>query len=660
MTERTIFLAALEIADPAARAAYLDGACGADPALRRRVEELLAAAGESGSFLERPAAERVEEPTAPCGGPDTLSGTATADGPREPAGTVLADRYVLGPAIGEGGMGTVYRAEQVRPVRRPVAVKLIRPGMDSRTVLLRFEAERQALAVMDHPNIAKVLDAGTTPDGRPFFAMELVNGTPLTDYCDARRLPVAGRLELFRRVCEAVQHAHQKGVIHRDLKPGNILVEEHPGGPVPKVIDFGLAKAVGGTLLTDATLVTAPGGVAGTPLYMAPEQAGPDARDIDTRADVYALGAILYELLTGSTPIQRDTLRRAALHELLRVIREEEPPPPSRRLSSSDALPSVAANRGTEPARLGRVVRGDLDWVVMKALDKDRARRYDSAAAFAADVDRFLHHEPVAAGPPGRWYRARKFVRRNRAAVTAAGLVLATLVAGIAGTTAGLIEARRQRDATDDALIEVSRQRDAADRERNAAVAARQEADKRSRQLERSANLLGGIFTDIDPRYEQTDPRPLRIILRDRFAAAAGTLDTEGIADPVVAARLQAALGEALVTLGDPARGAELLGRAADVLKAEPDGGGRAAPTGPSRSATRGTSRGRPANSRRCSGSPTRASPPTTRWFFQSAGSWASRTTWPGGRRRPWRCSNRSSPRPRPTSGPATSASSAS
>src|SRR5262245_36818584 len=307
---------------------------------------------------------------------------------------------------------------------------------------------------MDHPNIAKVLDAGTTPDGRPFFVMELVNGVPLTDGCDAHRLPVAGRLHLFRQVCRAVQHAHQKGVIHRDLKPSNVLVETQDGKAVPKVIDFGLAKAVGGASLTEQTLYTAPGAVAGTPLYMAPEQAGPNAQDVDTRADVYALGAVLYELRTGSPPIRRDALKHAALDEILRVIREEDPPAPSSRLGASDTLPAVAASRGTEPARLGRLIRGDLDWVVMKALEKDRSRRYESAAAFADDVERFLNHEPVTAGPPTAAYRVRKFVRRNRAAVTAALLVLAALVAGVTGTTIGLLAEARQRD-----LVEGQRDR---------------------------------------------------------------------------------------------------------------------------------------------------------------------------------------------------------
>jgi tRNA A-37 threonylcarbamoyl transferase component Bud32/tetratricopeptide (TPR) repeat protein len=439
MTERSVFLSALEIDDPAERTAFLDEACGDNPEVRERVEVLLAAHAAAGGFMSRPAVDRVPL--------DPTVGEPAAAGPAEGlSGTLLAGRYELGPKVGSGGMGTVYRAEQVRPVKRSVAVKLINPGMDSRTVLARFEAERQALALMDHPHIAKVLDAGATADGRPFFVMELVSGVPLTDYCDAHRLPVADRLDLFRRICLAVQHAHQKGVIHRDLKPSNVLVEDRGGKPTPKVIDFGLAKAVGGTVLTDQTLHTAHMAVAGTPLYMAPEQAGPDARDVDVRADVYALGGILYELLTGSTPIRRDDLRQAALDEVLRMIREDDPPTPSRRLGASEALPSVAANRRTEPSRLGRLVLGDLDRVVMKALEKDRERRYESAAALADDIDRFLNHEPVSAGPPTATYRLRKFVRRNRAAVTAAGLVLIALVVGVVGTTWGLVRASAERD----------------------------------------------------------------------------------------------------------------------------------------------------------------------------------------------------------------------
>ena len=297
---------------------------------------------------------------------------------------------------------------------------------------------------MDHPNIAKVLDAGTTEHGRPFFVMELVKGIPLTDYCDQHRLELPERLALFRQICSAVQHAHQKGIIHRDLKPTNILVESHDGKPVPKVIDFGLAKATSGMRLSEHSLFTAFGTVAGTPLYMAPEQAAFNALDVDTRADIYALGVILYELLTGSTPIQRDTLKRAALDEMLRLIREVEPPTPSSRISTSEALPAIAASRHVQPMQLSRLVRGDLDWIVMKALAKERNRRYDSAIGLANDIERFTNHEPVSAGPPTAAYRIRKFVRRNRVQVAAAALVLLALVAGVAGTTVGLLEARRQ------------------------------------------------------------------------------------------------------------------------------------------------------------------------------------------------------------------------
>jgi len=454
VNERSIFLAALDLADAADRATYLDEACSADAELRRRVEELLAAHADSGTFMARPAAENAPRDT-------TGDFPQTEPVPFDP-GLLLAGRYrLLGP-VGEGGMGTVYRAEQVQPVRRAVAVKLIKPGMDSKVVLARFEAERQALALMDHPHIAKVFDAGATPDGRPFFVMELVEGVPLTEYCDARRLTVADRLALFRQVCGAVQHAHQKGVIHRDLKPSNVLVAEQDGKAVPKVIDFGLAKAVGGTALTEHTLLTGFGAILGTPLYMAPEQATFQAADVDTRADVYALGVILYELLTGTTPITRMTLRSAAMEEMLKLIREQDPPTPSSRLSTADGTPSVAANRQTEPAQLGRLVRGELDWIVMKALSKERDRRYDSAGGFATDVEHFLNHEPVQAGPTSAAYRTRKFIRRNRAVVTAAGLVVTALVVGVVGTTWGLVREATQRARAEEATVRAERSADQA------------------------------------------------------------------------------------------------------------------------------------------------------------------------------------------------------
>jgi hypothetical protein len=345
-------------------------------------------------------------------------------------------------------MGTVWVAEQFEPVRRRVALKLIKAGMDSHAVLGRFEAERQALALMDHPHIARVFDGGTTEQGRPYFVMELVKGLPLTRYCDERRMSVEQRLALFVQICSAVQHAHQKGIIHRDLKPGNVLITEHDGQPVPKVIDFGLAKSLGATnRLTEQTLYTAYGTVVGTPYYMAPEQVGINALDVDTRTDIFALGVILYELLTGTTPLERQRFQRAAWDEIRRLIREEEPPRPSQRLSHSESLASLAASRNTEPLKLSRLIRGDLDWIVMKALEKDRNRRYETANAFAADVQRFLAAEPVLAVPPSASYRLRKFVRRNRGPVAAGGILLVGLLIGIVGLWAGLIrvDAERQR-----------------------------------------------------------------------------------------------------------------------------------------------------------------------------------------------------------------------
>jgi formylglycine-generating enzyme required for sulfatase activity/predicted esterase len=320
-------------------------------------------------------------------------------------------------------MGSVFLAQQTEPVKRAVAVKVIKAGMDSKAVLARFEAERQALALMDHPHIAKVLDAGTTEGGRPFFVMELVKGTPITEFCDARKLTPKERLELFVPVCQAVQHAHQKGVIHRDLKPSNVLVAMYDDRPVPKVIDFGVAKAAGQSL-TDKTLLTGFGAVIGTPEYMSPEQANLNNLDVDTRSDVYSLGVLLYELLTGTTPVNRKSLGKAALLEVLRVVREVETPRPSARLSTSDALPSIAANRGTEPARLSRLMKGELDWIVLKALEKDRTRRYDTANGLAADLRRYLSGEPVQAVPPSAAYRMAKFCRRNRTALTVTGVVL--------------------------------------------------------------------------------------------------------------------------------------------------------------------------------------------------------------------------------------------
>jgi eukaryotic-like serine/threonine-protein kinase len=466
----SILAAAVEIGSDAQRRAYVEQACGGDEELKRRVQQMIEDHFRAGSFLESGAGDL---------------GRTADQGVAERPGTVIGP-YKLLQQIGEGGMGVVWMAEQTEPVKRKVALKVIKPGMDSRHVIARFEAERQALAMMDHVNIARVFDGGTTGDkdeggrigekdeggrmkdetnkvsdscfrlhpssfqaGRPYFVMELVHGVPITKYCDDNHLTPRQRLELFVPVCQAIQHAHQKGIIHRDIKPSNVMVTLYDGKPVPKVIDFGVAKATE-QKLTERTLFTQYGTMVGTLEYMSPEQAEMSALGVDTRSDIYSLGVLLYELLTGSTPLTNKRMKEAGYGEILRMIKEEEPPKPSTRLSDSgEALASISANRQTEPAKLTKLVKGELDWIVMKTLEKDRNRRYESASALAADVQRYLNDEPVQACPPTAGYRLRKFVRRNQGPV-AAGVALATLlVLGTVGTSIGLAWAlRAERTAT--------------------------------------------------------------------------------------------------------------------------------------------------------------------------------------------------------------------
>jgi eukaryotic-like serine/threonine-protein kinase len=532
MTERSIFFDALDIDDPTERALYLDRACGADPIVRRRVERLLQAHAGAGQFLQPPAG--LAGSTAPPA-PETV-------GPPAEAPDSHIDPYKLVRKLGEGGMGTVYLAEQTEPVRRQVALKVIKPGMDSEQVFARFAAERQALALMDHPNIAKVLDAGTTDGGRPYFVMELVPGVPITLFCDTRRLTLRERLELFVPVCRAVQHAHQKGVIHRDLKPSNVLVALYDGRPVPKVIDFGVAKALD-QRLTDETLVTGFGQVVGTLEYMAPEQARLNALDIDTRADVYALGVLLYELLTGTTPFDGERLRSVGFDEVLRILREEEPPAPSSRLTTTENLPAVAAQRRAEPARLSRLVRGELDWIVLKALEKDRSRRYDTANSFALDVQRYLADEPVQAGPPSAWYRVRKFGRRNKAALVAAALVAAALVAGTAVATWQAVVATR---AKQDAVAAAA-----------AATAAKETAEKR--EAETTAVLkfvVDKVIAAARPKGQEGGlGRDVK--LREAVEAAVPFVDASFTNEPLIEARLRMTLGTSFRFLGEASAAAE-------------------------------------------------------------------------------------------------------
>ncbi|HEV3119015.1 MAG TPA: protein kinase, partial [Gemmataceae bacterium] len=456
--EEAIFNIARKISAVDARQDYLRQVCGGDTALLNRVQALLQVQDEDKRFLADPA--------------PALGAMADAQITERP-GTVIGAYKLLEP-IGEGGFGIVFMAEQHHPVRRKVALKVVKPGMDTRQVVARFEVERQALALMDHPNIAQVFDGGETVAGRPYFVMELVRGVPITDFCDRNHVSVRQRLDLFVSVCQAVQHAHQKGIIHRDLKPSNVLVTLHDDKPVVKVIDFGIAKATG-QQLTEKTLFTNFAQMIGTPLYMSPEQAQMSGLDVDTRSDIYSLGVLLYELLTGTTPFDQERLRTAAYDEVCRIIREEEPPKPSTRLSTlGQAVATVSANRGSDPQRLRQLCRGELDWIVMKALEKDRNRRYETVNGLARDVLRYLQDEPVQACPPSWRYRLGKLARRHKAGLWTAALLLTALVLGTAVSAWQAVQATIAKNAATEARIAES----------DAKQRAQELADKATKDLE--------------------------------------------------------------------------------------------------------------------------------------------------------------------------------
>jgi eukaryotic-like serine/threonine-protein kinase len=522
----SLLLEVLEQPTTQERAAYMDNVCQNDPGLRAELESLLRAHEQAGSFLESPTGNTAV----------TMDPAPLTLGP----GTVMGP-YKLLEKIGEGGMAVVYMAEQEEPFRRRVALKVVKLGMDTKQVIARFEAERQALAMMDHPNIAKVFDAGTMDTGRPYFVMELVRGISITDYCDKNTLNTRERLDLFVQVCHAVQHAHQKGIIHRDLKPSNIMITLHEGKPLPVVIDFGIAKATS-QRLTEKTLFTKYAQMIGTPVYMSPEQAEMSRLDVDTRTDIYSLGVLLYELLTGTLPFDTGRLLEAGYLEIQRIIREEEADKPSTRLSTiGDDLEEIARHRKTSPESLTKLVRGDLDWIVMKLLEKDPTRRYSTAVELVTDIERHFNSEPVQAGAPTTAYILRKFIRRHRVGVSAGLLVVLSLVLGLAVSTVMYVQAEEarwdtqaQREIAEEALVQEA--------------AARRDAERQAK-ITRSVNdfLNEGLLSSANPARA----RGRNVTVREILDIASKTIEKKFEDEPVVKASIRSTLGQSYVQLGE-------------------------------------------------------------------------------------------------------------